>query len=241
MWDLPGPGHEPVSPALAGGFLTTAPPGKSITFCFLVIDINNIKLYHFFNLLFYPPLPPPPPHTHGVFEFSLADTFSSSGVRWIYSHFFSPALTGGDLVCKEPYLLRDNPHSVPPLLRIHQWFPQSSGSSLNSTPTICNIWSLPSTPGSSAVKKKKKKKIQPCFMIPGLFIHLFIQQLFFEYLLCARPCSRSQGPNSEQDNDPCPLGVDIFLVKSGKKENSKVKFIKICKEEKSNYVRNRVW
>ena len=28
MWDLPGPGMEPVSPALAGGFLTTAPPGK---------------------------------------------------------------------------------------------------------------------------------------------------------------------------------------------------------------------
>ena len=29
MWDLPGPGLKPVSPALAGGFLTTAPPGKS--------------------------------------------------------------------------------------------------------------------------------------------------------------------------------------------------------------------
>ena len=28
MWDLPGPGLEPVSPALAGGFLTTARPGK---------------------------------------------------------------------------------------------------------------------------------------------------------------------------------------------------------------------
>ena len=28
MWDLPGPGHEPVSPALAGEFLTTAPPEK---------------------------------------------------------------------------------------------------------------------------------------------------------------------------------------------------------------------
>ena len=27
-WDLPGPGLEPMSPALAGGFLTTAPPGK---------------------------------------------------------------------------------------------------------------------------------------------------------------------------------------------------------------------
>ena len=29
MWDLPRPGLEPVSPALAGGFLTTAPPRKS--------------------------------------------------------------------------------------------------------------------------------------------------------------------------------------------------------------------
>ena len=29
MWDLPGPGLEPVSPALAGRFLTTLPPGKS--------------------------------------------------------------------------------------------------------------------------------------------------------------------------------------------------------------------
>ena len=28
MWDLPGPGLKPVSPGLAGGFLTTAPPGK---------------------------------------------------------------------------------------------------------------------------------------------------------------------------------------------------------------------
>ena len=28
MWDLPGPGLEPMSPALAGGFLTTVPPGR---------------------------------------------------------------------------------------------------------------------------------------------------------------------------------------------------------------------
>ena len=28
MWDLPRPGFEPVSPALAGRFSTTAPPGK---------------------------------------------------------------------------------------------------------------------------------------------------------------------------------------------------------------------
>ena len=28
MWDPPGPGLKPMSPALAGGFLTTVPPGK---------------------------------------------------------------------------------------------------------------------------------------------------------------------------------------------------------------------
>ena len=31
MWDLPKPGLEPVFPTLAGGFLTTAPPGKPQT------------------------------------------------------------------------------------------------------------------------------------------------------------------------------------------------------------------
>ena len=31
MWDLPGPGIDPVSPALASRFLSTGPPGKSMT------------------------------------------------------------------------------------------------------------------------------------------------------------------------------------------------------------------
>ena len=31
MWDLPRPGLEPVSPALAGRLSTTAPPGKPLT------------------------------------------------------------------------------------------------------------------------------------------------------------------------------------------------------------------
>ena len=34
MWYLPGPGLEPASPALAGGFLTTVPPGKPPLFIF---------------------------------------------------------------------------------------------------------------------------------------------------------------------------------------------------------------
>ena len=40
MWDLPGPGLEPLFPALAGGFLTTAPPGKPTG------DFLNPNSYH---------------------------------------------------------------------------------------------------------------------------------------------------------------------------------------------------
>ena len=35
MWDPPRPGLKPVSPALAGRFPTTAPPGKPKLFSFL--------------------------------------------------------------------------------------------------------------------------------------------------------------------------------------------------------------
>ena len=40
MWDLPGPGIEPVSPALAGGFFTTKPSGKP-GLHYLFIHINS--------------------------------------------------------------------------------------------------------------------------------------------------------------------------------------------------------
>ena len=43
MWDPPGPGHEPASPALAGGLSTTAPPGKPET---------EIFYEHFLTCLF---------------------------------------------------------------------------------------------------------------------------------------------------------------------------------------------
>ena len=35
MWDLPGPGIEPVSSALAGWFLTTGPSGRSQSWCLI--------------------------------------------------------------------------------------------------------------------------------------------------------------------------------------------------------------
>ena len=37
MWDLPRPGLEPVSPALAGRLSTTAPPGKPIIYTFKTV------------------------------------------------------------------------------------------------------------------------------------------------------------------------------------------------------------
>ena len=38
MWDLPRPGLEPVSPALAGRFSTTAPPGKPQHFYYFYVN-----------------------------------------------------------------------------------------------------------------------------------------------------------------------------------------------------------
>ena len=35
-WGLPGPGIEPVSPALACGFFTTEPPGKPSQACYML-------------------------------------------------------------------------------------------------------------------------------------------------------------------------------------------------------------
>ena len=46
MWDLPGPGLKPMSPAFAGGFLTTAPPGKSLLLLFgaCSTNVSQVKL-----------------------------------------------------------------------------------------------------------------------------------------------------------------------------------------------------
>ena len=46
MWNLPGPGIKPVSPALAGGFLTTGSPEKSLNFTLttrLCPPVNSLR------------------------------------------------------------------------------------------------------------------------------------------------------------------------------------------------------
>ena len=46
VWDLPGPGLEPMSPALVGGFLTTAPPRKSVKNSYnLKIQVQNLSKF----------------------------------------------------------------------------------------------------------------------------------------------------------------------------------------------------
>ena len=49
MWDLPRPGLEPVSLALAGRFLTTAPPGKPLS----ELSELNIHALDIFSIVFF--------------------------------------------------------------------------------------------------------------------------------------------------------------------------------------------
>ena len=59
MWHLPRPGLEPVSPALAGRFSTTAPPGKPLSFfccCFswvFLLRFNFLIIIFYFNNFIY--------------------------------------------------------------------------------------------------------------------------------------------------------------------------------------------
>ena len=54
MWDLPRPGLEPVSPALAGRFSTTAPPGKPYFIFYTGIGgiVVSITAFHFIGTRF---------------------------------------------------------------------------------------------------------------------------------------------------------------------------------------------
>ena len=51
MWDLPRPGLKPMSPALAGGFSTTAPPGKPYNYFYILL--NSICYYFVKNFCIY--------------------------------------------------------------------------------------------------------------------------------------------------------------------------------------------
>ena len=56
MWDLPRPGLKPLSPALAGGFLTTAPPEKS--WIFKLAFYSPCVCFQYLRTQFSIPYPP---------------------------------------------------------------------------------------------------------------------------------------------------------------------------------------
>ena len=52
MWDLPRPGLEPVSPALAGRLSTIAPPGKPQLFTFFFFFLNGTVIFRFYLFIY---------------------------------------------------------------------------------------------------------------------------------------------------------------------------------------------
>ena len=52
MWSLPEPGIEPLSSALAGGFLTTGPPGKPSVSVLSGLLLWYPELYLAYDLVF---------------------------------------------------------------------------------------------------------------------------------------------------------------------------------------------
>ena len=90
MWDPPRPGLEPVSPALAGSFSTTVPPGKPFNFllifqCFLIfffiqqVLISNL-FYTYKCIYVNPNLPVQPTTTHPHFPPLVSISFFSTSM-----------------------------------------------------------------------------------------------------------------------------------------------------------------
>ena len=56
IWDLPRPGLEPLSPALAGRFSTTAPPGKPLDYLLNCLWCCHVSFYTTVSSSFLSPL-----------------------------------------------------------------------------------------------------------------------------------------------------------------------------------------
>ena len=113
MWDLPRPGLEPVSPALAGRFSTTAPPGKPRWPH--LIHLPSRVYPKVLNYQYFCPSPPPPttqPLSPLIHNWLLTGLLIGS--------LFSIQQTG-------PSLHISFHHQLPLLLKACQWFPIAVG------------------------------------------------------------------------------------------------------------------
>ena len=104
LWDLPIPKIEPMSPALAGGSLTTTPPGKSLPL--ILYSISGSQPVVIF--------PPPSPHASQVTRGNVWRHF------WL-SHFRGRAATVLEWLETRNYVKH------PPMHRTAPYSPELSG------------------------------------------------------------------------------------------------------------------
>ena len=76
IWDLPRPGLEPVSPALAGRFSTTAPPGKPKIVKFYCTTLICFLVYMYFST---------PVNQFSILSAKLQLNFSKAAKHWVSS------------------------------------------------------------------------------------------------------------------------------------------------------------
>ena len=87
MWDLPRPGLEPVSPALAGGFLTTAPPGKPQPALFKKSWFVTLAIFCGVNIPIVVNLKPPTCQ-----QSTLNAELETESHHWLWASFNTPLL-----------------------------------------------------------------------------------------------------------------------------------------------------
>ena len=90
MWDLPGQGIEPMSPALAGGFFTTDPSGKPLTSLFtksVSLFTSLVKVAQsWLTLCNHTNCSPPGSSVHGILQERILEWIampSSRGSSWL--------------------------------------------------------------------------------------------------------------------------------------------------------------
>ena len=130
MWDLPRPGMELLSPALAGGFLTTGTPGKSnlkvlkgslIIHCYELAGLNFIwKLEN--------------PLTLCVMKKSLLQGPPSFFI-WVR---YDPKIPLPQIICNKARQGLFNSHSLP-----HKWLAELHAPMLTSPHSLCSSHGRP--------------------------------------------------------------------------------------------------
>ena len=96
MWDLPRPGLEPVSPALSGGFVITAPPGKPLSGRDLIdfLDTGRIGFGTYLHIELDPATFPKLSKLTKFSVFPVCVSIWQQPSKWMFPVFLLPAQLG---------------------------------------------------------------------------------------------------------------------------------------------------